>query len=468
MHARNRNHPSDGQESSEESHAAPRRIVIFGAAGQLGGTKLEPTLTAYHRRGVEIYGCDIINESEFKPRFGLIQEYFNLRNQHHREKLFDIGRKERFDLAYEATWPDVHLLDIVNWEAIFRDILVTKPFVSVRQYNSLKSLMELPGYDCVLRKVMMHDHYANKPAMAAVVGCLPRIHRKYGKYSRMTIMITERRTVNDSEEVTRHAALAEGMIPDLASHGLMVVQLLTPNGLVWEDEDGARFKRLEREIIPTACVRAQLKNAAVAQDIDTACIIEYRVTEQLTLVRDEGSPIGRPFTNEFFVLIVCGKGLRATADSGDLKAVEICFQGQGHSAGVLDLETNSLNEVLEAVPGIGPLDGGVRAHRGINRPLLTILDRWQEYRTSADLRSDLFQVPPLIWENMTLLFRTMSACRRGILPSYERKDLIHHFVNTHIGPSNGFQYFGSQGSGWPMKEPPLHLMRGHPITPAIP
>jgi hypothetical protein len=241
---------SKGRQVPNLQRRGPRRILVFGAAGQLGGKKLGPTYETYDASGVEIVACDIMEESKFDPKFARFKEYYNLGRGPDREKLFESGRKERFDFAYEATWPDAHLLNLVNWEAICRNILVTKPFVSVKHYHGLKALMELSGYGCVLGKLLMHDHYANKPAMAAVLAALPKIHNKYGKFSRVTVMITERRTVNDPEEVARHGALNEGMVPDLASHALMLVQLLAPKGLVWEDEDGSSFKRLDREIVP--------------------------------------------------------------------------------------------------------------------------------------------------------------------------------------------------------------------------
>ncbi len=446
----------------------PSNLLVYGINGQLGGNKLRPTLDAYAARGVEITGCDIVEEKDLRLKFTGLKGYYNLSHKKDREKLFDIGRRGKFDLAYEATWPSSHLLTVSNWEAICHSIIETKPFVSIKQLDTLKALMELPGFECVLKKLMMHDHFANKPALAAVLRNLPMIHRHYGKISRIQVVITERRSVNHPDELARQQALAEGMIPDLDSHAIMIIELLVPVNLVWEDDAGSRFKRLSRQIKPTACVRAQMKNAAVAQDVDTACIVEYMVTESLSLVCDDGTTMGSPFTNEFFVLVVCGKGLSTSPDSGDLKAVEICFQGQGRSTGVIDLETNRLNEVLEEVPGIQVPDDTARAHRGINYPMLTILDRWQEFHADDGLRSELFQLPPLIWENMTLLATTMKACRCGILPSYQRGELIHHFVNTHIGPSNGFQYFGTQGSGWPMKEPPLHLMRGRTVATPIP
>jgi hypothetical protein len=447
----------------------PRRLLIRGIGGQLGGLKLRPALDAFEAGGGKICGCDIIEEKALKSGFNQLEGYFNLSRDRDREALFDLGRRERFDLVYDATWPQAHLLNLVNWESISRYILVTKPFVSINQFNSLRALMELPGFECVLQKLMMHDHYANKPAMSAVFRYLPAIHRHYGKFSRMTIVISERRTVNAPQEVARHGALAEGMIPDLASHGVMIVQLLTPTNLVWEDDAGSRFRRLEREIEPTACVRAQMKNAAVAQDVDTACIAEYRVKERLALIRDDGATVGHPFTNEFFVLLVCGKGLSTSPDSGDLKIVEICLQGQqGRATGVIDLETNCLNEVIEEVLGVAIPSDEARAHRGINLPMLTLFNRWPEFQAGDRLRNELFQPPPLIWENMRLLAQTMELDRHGILPSYERSELIHHFVNTHIGPANGFRYFGTRGSGWPMKEPPLHLMRGRTVASPIP
>ena len=66
------------------------------------------------------------------------------------------------------------------------------------------------------------------PILTALPSRLPEVHRLYGMISRITIIITEQRTVNDPEEVKRREALAGGMVPDLGSHAVMILQHLMP------------------------------------------------------------------------------------------------------------------------------------------------------------------------------------------------------------------------------------------------
>ena len=433
-------------------------FLIMGAKGDLGGTKLMPTYREFAKKGTALYAADIVPRSEFKPKFNGFTEYFDLSSGPDRDALRKLGQSKPFDLIYEATWPDAHILDVLDWQSIANQIIVTKPFVSIEHYQTLRSLMVIPGYRSIVGKMMQHDHYINKPALEEVITHLPQAHSTYGKFAHMTIVITERRTVNDQRHRLR--ALTGGMIPDLDSHAVMIIQRLVPTNLVWEDGEGNHMKRFSRDIKPVACIRAQMKNAKCNQDVDTACIVEYRVTESLNLIDEKGA-VGEPVENTFYVLVVCAKGLQAEGNSErDLKAIEIAFQGQGQSTGVIDLETNAVNEIFRAIPEISPCDDEIRKHKGINRPMFAAIDTWPKFVADELLRDRLFQSPALIWENMRLLWETMTIAKKGILPAYGSRDLIHNFVNSHIGPANGFRYFGQEGSGWPAKEPPLHLMRG--------
>jgi hypothetical protein len=357
---------------------------------------------------------DIVEESQFKPAFTNFAGYFNLTKKPDRDKLFSLARDQKLDLAYDASWPSAHLLNLVNLESIFEHILVTKPFVSVEQYSGLEALMNLSGFECVREKILMHDHFTNKPSLTALISSLSQAHQFYGRFSRMFIIITEQRTVNDLEEVKRQEALTGGIDtgPRIAcrddSSALNAKRLDVAGG----SQARQFFKRLDRHIEVTACVRAQMKLAALPDDVDTACIIEYLVTETLTLAYEDGTAIGRPFPNRFYALVVCGKGLSATSGiDRDLKALEISFQGQGRSTGVVDLETNTLNEVLERIPGIGLPNEDERAHRGINRPMMKVLERWKDFETNNILRAELFREKSQIWENMKMLSETMAVCK---------------------------------------------------------
>lgn len=461
----------------------PHRIAVFGAAGALG-EKLSPfyEYLANHTKGrVEIYAADIVTSDQFKPNFTGFTEYFNIGRRTDKDKLLSLGHDKHFDLSYDATWPDARLFNLVRWSAVSDRLISTKPLTAVKHYEALRTLAGVPAdgsaikhdethkpiegapsYEDVIEKLSGHDHYLNKPAMAAVLGKLPKLHSQFGRFFRVTIVITEQRNVNHKEEQERVRALDEGMIPDLGSHGVMIIQRLTPEGLVWEDAAGNRIKRLWRRIVPTACVRAQMRNAMCQGD--TACIVEYEVVEVLCMVDEDDKPIGTPLQNIFFVLVVCGKGFRAeTFVDRDLKAVEIAFQGQGGATGIVDLGTNQVNTMLASVLGSDVPGTELRAHGGINLPMFDVTSRWAEFTSERSVGNHLFQPVDLLFDNMRLMKETMGLTKPGILPTYEdRGELIHQFLNTHVDASNGFRFFGQPGSGWPPKEAPMFLMIGRP------
>lgn len=444
----------------------PLRALILGANGELGGRKMKASYDFGTNTGTEFVGADIVDESQFKPIFSNFSGYHNLTRQRDRDKLIELARGRRFDFIYDASWPDGHLLNVLNCEVLAQHIVVTKPFVSIEQAATLGAFMESAAFQSLRGRLLMHDHYINKPAMMAMLKALPKAHNRYARFARIMIFITEQRTVNHPQELKRWRALLGGIVPDLVSHALMIIQLLTREGLVWTGQEGITFKRFRRTIQPTACVRAQMRGAALPQDVDTACVVEYKVTEELGIVDEAGASEGVTFTNTFFVLVVCGKGLKVTDHADrDLKAMEIAFQGQGSSTGILDLETNCVNELLETAGVAVPAKQ--RIHRGINYPIMAILKNWPQFENGDQLRTDLFQDMEVTWENVRLLAVTRNRCKGGLLPAYDPGEEIHKFVNTHIGPANGFEYFGKEGSGWPMKEPPLHLMRGRPVSSSI-
>lgn len=350
---------------------APNRILVLGAVGALG-RKLTPFYEHLTKYKSKIYAADIVSESEFKSKakFNSFEDYFNIQCHADKEKLFNLGRDRPFDLCYDATWPDVRLFNLVHWSIVSKHLISTKPLTAVKQYETLralvgvssdetaakhdethKPLMGAPSYEDVVKKLLGHDHYLNKPAVAAGLSNLSKLHSQFGWFSRITIVITEQRNVNHPDEQERIRALDEGMIPDLDSHGVMIIQRLTPMGLIWQDGAGNLIKRLSRRIVPTACIQAKMRNAMCQGD--TACIVEYKVFETLSFVDEHDRPIGRPRPNNFYVLVVCGKGFRVeTYVDRDLKAIEIAFQGQGMSTGIVDIETNQVNQMLESV--IGP------------------------------------------------------------------------------------------------------------------
>ncbi|MEK7541666.1 MAG: hypothetical protein AAB533_02345 [Patescibacteria group bacterium] len=465
---------------SENNHVKPERIVVFGVNGDLGGKLSEFYRHATRMGGVEVYGVDIVPEDEFKPEFTGFKAYYNIHDWAAKEEFFKIGQAQPFDLGYDGAWPSVRIFNLCQFHRLCRYMISTKPVVPIKHYATFESLvgfdaaiedpdqqalMGVHGYEDLIAKTAGHDHYLNKPAVSAVLNNLSKLHSQFGRFFRVTIFITEQRDVNHKEEQKRIRALDEGMIPDLDTHGVMFIQRLTPVGLIWQDSGGNYIKRQWRRILPIACVRAQMKNAMC--ESDTACIAEYEVQEKLIIVDDqEGTPrkgaVLRP--SSFHVLVVCGKGFRVeNYTDRDLKAIEIAFQGQGQSTGIIDLGTNQVNQMLASVLGPDVPGPELRVHGGINLPMTVLADNWQDFSSPrSSIRERDFQSVNLLFENMTLLKGTMELTRSTGFPAYDSQELVHHFLSTHVKAGNGFRFFSERGSESHTAEAPMHLMLGRP------
>lgn len=108
-------------------------FLFEGVNGDLGG-KLTPTYEECRKLGIRIFASDIVPESQFQPVFNGFEGYFNLANAADREKLHKIGSEEKFDVLYEATWPDCHIPNLLDWESLCRLMIITKPFSSIDHY----------------------------------------------------------------------------------------------------------------------------------------------------------------------------------------------------------------------------------------------------------------------------------------------------------------------------------------------
>ena len=477
--------PTDDEQGEEQEETQQARelsrILVIGAGGALG-RKLTPSYEHSRLKGVEIYAADIMPKADFKPKFTGFAEYFNVRDPRDKKKLFELGLKQHFNAGYDASWPHGRIFNLIRYGEICDHMISTKPFTPIAHLPTLRTFVGFkesagqqqeeglvlegaPAYRDVIDKTVGHDHYANKPGVAAVLANLQKLHSQFGRFFRITILITEQRDVNHKDEQARIRALDEGMIPDLDSHGVLLIQRLTPVGLIWQDSEGNRIKRFWRRIIPTACVRAQMRNAFCQGD--TACIAEYEVEEGLCILDEKGQPFlgTKPMRFSFFVLVVCGKGLKAESYiDRDLKAMEIAFQGQGQSTGIIDFGTNQVNQMLLSVLGSAVPDVDLRVHGGINLPIQTIIDRWPDFTDKRNsLRSEILQPVDLLFENMCLLDETMRLDTSATFPAYDSGELVHRFLNAHVNRGNGFRFFGTPHSGWPTRDAPMFMMMGRPL-----
>jgi hypothetical protein len=435
---------------------AEARFALVGM-GHLA-VKMLPFLQRCRAGGIQIVGVDVTGEPKFlRDGHGqLLADYFNISRLAEFQRFLQAGLARPFELAYVASLPASHCLNILDLRNVCQRIIVTKPLTTFSSKKDFAAYLRHPDIHPWASRLWLHDHFITKPAVAAVGGLLSQLHAAHGRYQRIVILLTERRTVN--EELDRLEALRCGQLLDMASHAVAILQELVPRKLLWQDRHGNTIARADRQITPTACVEGQNMDAPYDQTVSTADLVEFRVEERLTI--NGKNKEKAEFRNTFYVLLLCGKGFAANPAHADrdLKAVEVTYRNG--VTGMIDIETNAIGGTFD-----GFLSGGVpeaqRNHRGINLPLLAALEGWEGFLGGERAVAN-FHPALLALENMELLYGAWQRGGRGrhVLGygAPDRPVPIQDFVNTHAVRQNGFQ------ESWHLAQPPLHLMFGNFAT----
>lgn len=265
-----------------------------------------------------------------------------------------------FDLICINNIPRLHLITALQYGTYAKRIIIQKP--QDLNYPLIQTIAQSGGPDNFRSKAVIHDHYRNKSAVAALMHELPLLLQRYGKLKRLMFFLTESKSVTDEPE--RAASLECGMIQDLAVHqiDIMLECLMTANEWKIREADDRLNRRVGGEIKIVNCVKLVDQTSILGDGVETCAVIDLSVTEEIEF--PGGRAGAHHYQHMFDVLIVVGKGL--AIEQGvvkDFKGVIIEFERPEFYA-VIDLATQGVREI--------PSSGINRSHGGMNRPLMLI------------------------------------------------------------------------------------------------
>jgi hypothetical protein len=325
--------------------------------------KMKPTLVQYADQGVKILAMDIVDEPSGKAHLPDGTSFYNIQNVEQRAQLLKL---EPFDICLVANYPSVHLATALQFDFFTERFIFPKPVDShIQLLNTVKQGRERT-FSTIVSKMLVHDHYRNKPLVARIKSLLPTLHGKYGFIREFRIYITERQSTQD--EWQRRGTLDDGLILDLAPHAISVLMELLPKRLRWEGDDGHSFERLDIRFNEVrGCYRARDNFCILKDGAETFGVIDLVGTETIDfLPKGDHEPI-RLQPREFHILIVVGKGtsIDTAANGQDLKAIQMTFDGNDVFA---NFDTNAIGGVIDEVLVNRLNDKIDLRQRGINLP----------------------------------------------------------------------------------------------------
>jgi hypothetical protein len=417
-----------------------------------------PFIEAARKRGVHVTLIDVVETPRlYELRPDLIDEKYNLCNDEDKKRFWRDALNEEIDLTYIASLPEAHLFNLIDLETVSRCMLVTKPLTVFKHMPALKDRFKPPAAGGAADQGWyLADHFTTKPIVQAVERILPSSHQSHGRFRKMLLILTEKKSVN--EELARRDALSVGQLQDMGSHGIAVLQRLVPKGLSWNDQYGNRITRVDREIKVWACVELQNNNAPFnmkdgQETVSTAVLLELLILEQLVLTGPDGSTFH--CDNEFRALILAGKGFVGdpARPDRDLKGIEVGYQDG--ATGTIDLESNAGGGVYDPT-GTDTTLASVRHHRGVCLPLLRMLDSWD--RDEPLTLGQDFLDSASAWENQWIQYHGWNNAGQGrrVLGygSAAGPESVQDFINAFAVARYGFS------DGWHLSKPPLHLIFG--------
>lgn len=328
-----------------------RKVLVIGH-GALA-TRQRPTYEHWLAQGIDVH-CADIDKSRLDDCLDGIKPYVLPQGESR------LLAKGPFDLLCVNNIPDLHMMTALQYGTYARRIVIQKP--QDLNLPLIQRMATAAGFEPFRQKAVIHDHYRNKSAFAALLLELPAWIQSFGRFRRVMFFLTESKSVSD--EPDRAASLECGMIQDLAVHqlDLMLECLLRANEWSLRPDDNRINRRIGAEIEIVNCVKLVDQTSILGDDVETFAAIDLRVTEQIEF--PAGSPTARRFGHQFDVLIVVGKGL--AVEQGvvrDLKSVAFEFTRQDAYKSV-DLATLSIRGLSDEKIN--------RKHGGMNRPLMII------------------------------------------------------------------------------------------------
>ncbi|MGH9971490.1 MAG: hypothetical protein ACREBG_27350, partial [Pyrinomonadaceae bacterium] len=299
-------------------------------------------LGQYADQGVKLLAMDIVDDPSGKSHLPDGTSFYNIQRADQRTALLAL---EPFDICLLSNYPSVHLATALQFDFFTERFIFPKPVDSHIQL--LKTVRE--GRDrtfaSIVSKMLVHDHYRNKPLVARLKSLLPTLHGKYGFIREFRIYITERRSAQD--EWQRKGALDDGLILDLAPHAISVLMELLPKRLRWESDEGHSFERLDIRFDDVrGCYRARDNFSILRDGAETFAAIDLLGTEIIDFFPGGDHQPLRLQPRDFHILIVVGKGtsIDTSANGLDLKSIQLTFDGNDV---IGNFDTNAIGGVID-------------------------------------------------------------------------------------------------------------------------
>jgi hypothetical protein len=248
-----------------------------------------------------------------------------------------------FDLCYIATFPRVHLVTAFRFDYFSNGFNFAKPVDSHLDLLNTMYLEKERIFHSIALKMVVHDHYRNKPVVAALRKGLKTLHGRYGFIQEMRVYITERKSTED--EWYRKGALDDGILMDLAPHALSVIFELLPTPFSWENKEGHHFNRIGVKLNDiVGCYRARDNNCILHQGVETFGVIHIRGSEDIVFTPKESGKELPLEPHKVDILIAVGKGTSIDREDnpGNLKGVKITFDG---TTVIGNFDTNGISGV---------------------------------------------------------------------------------------------------------------------------
>jgi hypothetical protein len=313
--------------------------------------------------------------------------FFNISLADERERLRKLLRSDPLTHIYVATWPDVHLLTSFKYSdhCPGGTIIIPKPLDT--NFELIETLAS-DAFPEINEKIFVYDHYRNKSVIEQLYQAFPKLIQSYGEVMEFEMYLLEYQTI---EQECRQRALAKGVIFDLASHLLALVQLFfldRPHiGLL---EPRSVVKHVDISINQVA--RARYTHCQLPHNIETFSAIDITLHVHYRSSRGESSP--RPIRG----LLVVGKGVKPGQSlEADLKGLRLTFaiapRAANFSRGTInppltdldafkgDMETGYYRPVVESLSNGRPVPAS-RVERLAGVPVLM---NFAEARTNAVL-----------------------------------------------------------------------------------
>lgn len=428
---------------------ATKKILLAGAGNIV--ERMHSTWTDYENKGIEIIAMDLRDDPSGKNALPKGTRFYNANKP---DQLKDLLRLSPFDICYLSNFPSAHLATALRFDFFTNHFIFPKPVDSHINFLKTVHLDRGTTFQGIVSKMVVHDHYRNKPVVARLKSILKALHGKCGFIREIKIYITERPSTED--EWKRKGSLDDGLVLDLAPHALSVLTELLPTKFQWTHKDGHKY---ERQSISydhvVGCYRARDNNCILKEGAETFAVIDLEGKEIINFTPKNSTQSMTLEPRKFHIMIVVGKGVSIDNESNpqNLKAFEITFDGSKVTG---NFDTNAIGGAVDEhlLRNLCP-DIDLR-HRGLCLPFINLGEKHFNFgalnnddKVVSDFQSfdDAYKVLEII--TRALEHKTSVARLEHYETGLPSSDLINRLLTK-----------GGLDPRWHHAGPPTHLVFG--------